>query len=179
SRRPLRLLQGEGREEVTLRRVTSIEVPRGTKPGFDHADVYTAGAGSHLYVAHTGADRIDVFDCASATYLRALDGHTGVAGVLIDSDRDLMLATDRGAACLSAFRVSDERLIARVAVGEHPNGVALDTHQMRAYTFDLGEPPGVGCTSTVVDLGTNSVLERVALPGRPRWAVYDPDSRSV
>lgn len=164
---------------MTLRRVTAIEVPRGTRPGFDHADVFSARAGSRMYVAHTGADRIDVFDCVSLAYLHAIEGHPGVAGVFIDSDRDLMLATDRGAACLGAFRVSDEWLTARVAVGQRPNGVALDTHQMRAYTFDLGEPPGVGCTSTVVDLKTNSVLERLALPGRPRWAVYDPDSRSV
>jgi DNA-binding beta-propeller fold protein YncE len=164
---------------VTLRRVSSIEVPRGTKPGFDHADVFTARAGSRMYVAHTGADRIDVFDCVSVTYLHALDGHPGVAGVLIDSERDLMLATDRGAACLSSFRVSDERLIARIAVGQRPNGVALDTRQMRAYTFDLGDTAGVGCSSTVVDLEANSVLERLALPGRPRWPVYDPDSGSV
>ncbi len=164
---------------MTLRRVGETAVPRGAKPGFDHADVYTKSSASRMYVAHTGADRIDVFDCASVTYLHALDGHPGVAGVLIDSERDLMLATDRGAACLSAFRVSDERLIARVAVGQRPNGVALDTHQMRAYTFDLGDPPGVGCSSTVVDLETNSVHQHVALPGRPRWAVYDADSGAV
>jgi DNA-binding beta-propeller fold protein YncE len=74
---------------MTLRRVTRVEVPRGAKPGFDHADVFTAPAGSRMYVAHTGADRVDVFDCASATCRHALDGHPGVAGVLIDSDRDL------------------------------------------------------------------------------------------
>ncbi|TME90129.1 MAG: hypothetical protein E6I44_01300 [Chloroflexi bacterium] len=164
---------------MTLRRVASIEVPRGTKPGFDHADVFTARAGSRMYVAHTGADRVDVFDCSSAKYLHALDGHPGVAGVLIDSDLDVMLTTDRGAARLSYFRVSDETLIAQVSVGQRPNGVALDTRQMRAFTFDLGEPPGVGCTSTVIDLGTNTVLERVALPGRPRWAAYDSAARSV
>jgi len=164
---------------VTLRRVGETPVPRGARPGFDHADVLTTRSGSRMYVAHTGADRVDVFDCASATYLHALDGHPGVAGVFIDSDRDVMLTTDRGAAHLSSFRASDETLVARVAVGQRPNGVALDTRQMRAYTFDLGEPPGVGCTSTVVDLETNSVLERVALPGRPRWAVYDPASGSV
>jgi DNA-binding beta-propeller fold protein YncE len=164
---------------VTLRRVGEIEVPRGAKPGFDHADVFTGRGGSRMYVAHTGADRVDVFDCASATYLHALEGHPGVAGVLIDSELDLMLTTDRGAERLSSFRVSDETLVARFTVGQRPNGVALDTRQLRAYTFDLGEPPGTGCTSTVVDLATSAVLARIELPGRPRWAVYDPSSRSI
>ena len=131
---------------MTLRRVGEIAVPRGAKPGFDHADVYTKGSANRMYVAHTGADRIDVFDCARATYIHALDGHPGVAGVLIDSDRDVMLTTDRGAARLSSYRASDETLVAQVAVGQRPNGVAFDTRRMRAYTFDIGDPPGAGCT---------------------------------
>jgi DNA-binding beta-propeller fold protein YncE len=164
---------------VTLRRVGEISVPRGAKPGFDHADVFTAPAGSRMYVAHTGADRIDVFDCAKSRYLHALDDHPGVAGVLIDSDLDLMLATDRGAARLSVYKVSAETLVAHVAVGQRPNGVALDTRRLRAYTFDLGDPPGTDCTTTVVDLEASKVLARIPLPGRPRWATYDPSSGVV
>lgn len=164
---------------MTLRRKAFIEVPRGAKPGFDHADVFLAPGGSRMYVAHTGADRIDVFDCAKGAYLHALGGHPGVAGVLIDSDLDLMLATDRAVARLSFYRVSDEKLIAQFPVGQHPNGVALDTRQMRVYTFDLGDPPGTGCTATIVDLGSRAVLEQLTLPGRPRWAAYDRSSQAI
>ncbi len=161
---------------MTLRRVGQISVPRGPKPGFDHADVFTAAVGSRMYVAHTGADRIDVFDCAEPKYLHPLEGHPGVAGVLINSEHDVMLSTDRGAARLSLYRVSDEKLVAQIAVGERPNGVALDARRMRAYTFDLGDPPGVDCATTVVDLATSAVVARIALPGRPRWAAFDPSS---
>lgn len=164
---------------MTLRRIAFVEVPRGAKPGFDHADVFTASTGSRMYVAHTGADRIDVFDCARAEYLHALDGHPEVAGVLIDSDLDVMLATDRGAARLSFYRVSDETLIAQFPVGQRPNGVALDPRQMHVYTFDLGDPPGTGCTATVVDLGRRAVIGQLPLPGRPRWAAYDRSSRTI
>ena len=164
---------------MSLRRIGFVSVPTGAKPGFDHADVYTRPAGSRMYVAHTGADRIDVFDCDGGVYLRSLDGHPGVAGVLVDSARDVMLATDRGAANLSISRASDETALGDVGVGPRPNAVALDTDEMRAYTFDLGEPAGVGCTSTVVDLDTAAVVARIDLPGRPRWAVYDPSTRAV
>ena len=38
----------------------------GKEPGFDHADVYRPGR--PMYVAHTGADRIDVIDCEAQNY---------------------------------------------------------------------------------------------------------------
>jgi DNA-binding beta-propeller fold protein YncE len=132
-----------------------------------------------MYVAHTGADRIDVLDCKLGAYLRALPDHPGVAGILIDTKRDLLLATDRGAGRLSVYRCSDETLLGRVPVGPHPNGVALDTRRRHAYTFDLGEPLGTSCTATVVDLASRAVLESIPLPGRPRWALFDRSSDAV
>ena len=164
---------------MTLRPVGAVAVPPGARPGFDHADVYLSGQQSRMYVAHTGADRIDVFDCARREYVRELTGHPGVAGILIDSHQDLLLATDRAAARLSVYRVSDETLLAHVAVGQRPNGIALDTHQMRAFTFDLGDPPGEGCTMTAVDLARHTVVAQRKLPGRPRWAAYEDASRRV
>jgi DNA-binding beta-propeller fold protein YncE len=164
---------------VTLRRLGFVEVPRGAKSGFDHADVLVTPAARRMYVAHTGADRVDVFDCRAMRYLHTLEGHPGVAGVLVDSERDLLLTTDRGCARLSIYRASDEMLLGQVAVGPRPNGVALDVHHGHAYTFDLGDPPGVGCVSTVVDIAALAVVGQIALPGRPRWALYDGASRSV
>ncbi|HEY6204364.1 MAG TPA: hypothetical protein VI056_15185 [Candidatus Limnocylindria bacterium] len=99
--------------------------------------------------------------------------------MLVDAERDLLLTTDRGCARLSICRASDEKLLGQVPVGERPNGVAFDFQQSHAYTFDLGDLPGVGCTSTIVDIATRTVIGRVALPGRPRWALYDPVSLAV
>ena len=158
---------------MTLRQLGFVPVPRGANPGFDHADVLVAPTGSRMYVAHTGADRVEVFDCRGRRYLRALEGHPGVAGVLVDPDLDRLLTTDRGCARLSIYRASDETLLGQASVGPRPNGVALDTRERHAYTFDIGDPPGVGCTSTVVDLASYEATARIAIPGRPRWALYD------
>jgi hypothetical protein len=92
---------------VSLVRVGFIAVPPGAKPGFDHADVYRAGR--RMYVAHTGADRVDVLDCEQGAFLRSLPDLPGVAGVLIDEEHDLLLTSDRGAARVSVLRCSDER----------------------------------------------------------------------
>jgi DNA-binding beta-propeller fold protein YncE len=137
---------------VTLRRVGLTAVPPGPKPGFDHADTYVDPGGSRLYVAHTGADRVDVLDCVTGRYLRAIADLPGVAGVLIDSAQDLLFTSDRAAARVSIFRASDERLLGRVAVGPRPNALAYDPERRNLFSFDLGEPAGTSCTASVVSV---------------------------
>jgi len=159
---------------MPLVRSAFIAIPRGARAGFDHADLYRDRSGaSRLYVAHTGADRVDVLDCAAGAWLRALPGHPGVAGVLIDAGRDLLFTSDRAAAHASVYRCSDETLLDRIAVGDHPNGLAFDPTRVRLFCFNLGEPVGENCTVSVIDLAGQRVIATIPLPGRPRWAVYD------
>jgi len=99
--------------------------------------------------------------------------------VLIDSEHDLLATSDRGAARVSLYRCSDERLIARVGVGPRPNGLAYDRKRRRVYAFNLGEPPGEGCSASVIAVGDTRVVSTIPLPGRPRWAIYDAASDSV
>ena len=157
-----------------------IPIPAGRRPGFDHADIYRDSSGaSRLYVAHTGADRVDVIDCQAGAYLRALPGHPGVAGVLIDSGQDLLFTSDREAAQVGVYRCTDEKLLARLNVGAHPNGLAFDPGRRRLFCFNLGEPIGENCTASVADIGRPEGITTIRLPGRPRWAVYDPATDQV
>jgi serine/threonine-protein kinase len=158
---------------MSLERGGFIAIPPGAKPGFDHADVYRAGG--RIYVAHTGADRVDVLDCKRREFLRSLPDLAGVAGVLIDEQGDLLFTSDRAAARVSVFRCSDEQLLGQVAVGPHPNGLAYDANRRRLYAFNLGEPLGENCTASVVEVDSLQVIAEFPLPGRPRWAVYDPE----
>jgi DNA-binding beta-propeller fold protein YncE len=157
-----------------------IAIPPGTRPGFDHADLYQdLSSTSRLYVAHTGADRVDVIDCAAGAWLRALPGHPGVAGVLIDAGQDLLFTSDRAASQACIYRCSSEELLARVDVGAHPNALAFEPARQRLFTFNLGDPAGENCTASVISLGPPHVIATIALPGRPRWAVYDPATDQV
>jgi DNA-binding beta-propeller fold protein YncE len=158
---------------VALTRVAFIPIPPGAKLGFDHADVYRGSL--RMYVAHTGAHRIDVLDCAAGSYLRALPDLPGVAGVLVDEEHDLLFSSDRGCARVSIFRCSDELLLGQAAVGPHPNGLAYDRGRRRLYAFNLGDPPGEGCSTSIVDLDSMAIVEELPLPGRPRWALYDEE----
>ena len=158
---------------MSLSHVGFVPMPPGVTPGFDHADIFRAGR--RMYVAHTGADRVDVIDCRTSRFLSSLPDLPGVAGVLIDEEHDLLFTSDRGAARVSIFHCSDEQLRGRVEVGPHPNGLAWDRRRRRLYTFNLGEPLGENCTASIVDLESMRVLGDLALPGRPRWAVYDEE----
>jgi DNA-binding beta-propeller fold protein YncE len=158
---------------VSLVRVGFVPIPPGAKPGFDHADTYRGGR--RMYVAHTGADRVDVLDCETRAFLRSLPDLPGVAGVLVHEEHDLLLTSDREAARVSVFRCSDEQLLGQVAVGSHPNGLAYDRRRRRLYAFNLGEPLGENCTASVVEVDSLQVIAEFPLPGRPRWAVYDPE----
>jgi DNA-binding beta-propeller fold protein YncE len=152
-------------------------MPPGTRPGFDHADVHRAGR--RIYVAHTGADRVDVLDCERRTFLRSLPHLPGVAGVLVDEEHDLLFTSDRDAARVSVFRCSEERLLGQVEVGPHPNGLAYDCRRRRLYAFNLGEPLGEGCTVSILDLDAMRAIGELPLPGRPRWALYDAERDRV
>ena len=155
-----------------------IPIPQGTKPGFDHADAFPRGR--RMYVAHTGADRIEVLDCEKRSHLRPLPAELpGVAGVLIDEQHDLLFSSDRAAARVSVFRCSDEQLIGQVEVGPHPNGLAFDRERRGLYCFNLGEPLGENCSASIVDLDSMGVVAELPLPGRPRWAVYDGERDKV
>lgn len=144
-----------------------IAVPPGERRGFDHGDVYAATPGkARLYVAHTGADRIDVIDCTTQTYADALTDLPGVAGVLVDGDQGLILSSDRGCARVSVYGTADESLIGRVDVGPHPNGLAYDAGRRRLFSFNLGDPIGTNCTASVVALDEMATIAKIPLPGR-------------
>jgi DNA-binding beta-propeller fold protein YncE len=162
---------------VSLVRTGFVPLPAGAKPGFDHADVYRPE--HRIYVAHTGADRVDVIDGEQRTFARALADLPGVAGVLVDERDDLLFTSDRAAAQVSVFRCSDEELLGRVVVGPHPNGLAYDRERRRLYSFNLGEPLGENCTASVVDVDSLQVVSELSLPGRPRWAVYDDERERI
>jgi DNA-binding beta-propeller fold protein YncE len=162
---------------MPLERVGFVPLPPGKAAGFDHADVYLPDR--RLYVAHTGADRVDVIDCMAAQHLRSLPDLPGVAGVLIEATDDLLFTSDRGCGRVSVFRCSDEELLGRVAVGPHPNGLAYDRASRCLYSFNLGEPIGENCSASVIDVDKLDVVVELPLPGRPRWAVYDDDRQVV
>jgi hypothetical protein len=129
---------------MALTRVSFIPVPPGKQPGFDHADVYrrAAPATSRLYVAHTGANRIDIIDCLTNSRLGSLPDLPGVAGVLIDSEQDFLFSSDRGCARVSIYCCSNETLLGRVGVGDRPQWTGVRPCTASSLRIQYRRPAG-------------------------------------
>src|SRR5438445_426830 len=171
---------------MTLRAAGFTPVPPGAKPGFDHADTYLGpGSAGRVYVAHTGADRVDVLDCESGAYLRAIPELPGVAGVLIDNAQDLLLTSDRAAGRVSVFRAADEGRIvvldrdsgeslASLSLPGAPDVVLYDAALSRLYV-------AVGSPGAVSAFDTEGMTERetIATEEGAHTIGWDPRTRRL
>ena len=73
----------------------------------------------------------------------------------------------------------DEALLGRAPVGDRPNGLAYDPIRRHLFVFNIGDPPGVNCTVSVIAVDELRVIATIPLPGRPRWAVYDAATEHI
>ena len=159
---------------MVLQRQTDIDLPAHRKAGgFDHAAVHRASA--RVYVAHTANDALDVIDGATARYLHSIPHLTGVAGALVSDERHLAFTSNRGENTVGIFALDAEAELVKVAVGIGPNGLAYDPGRHLLLAANVGDPQRRdSSTVSIVDVGTNAMMASVPVPGRTRWAVFDP-----
>ncbi len=159
---------------MSVQHVGYVELPehRGAG-GFDHADIHEPS--ERLYVAHTSNDALDVIDLARDRYLESVPGLTGVAGALVSETRGLVFTSNRGENTVSVFAPGAERNAFKIGVGVKPNGLAFDASRGILVVANVGDPsiPGSHAVS-VVDVGRRERIAEIEVPGRTRWAVYDP-----
>jgi DNA-binding beta-propeller fold protein YncE len=160
-----------------LERLGDVELPAHAKPGgFDHAAMHVGRA--HVYVAHTANDALDVIDNRARTYRRSIAGLTGIAGVLVSEERDLVFTSNRGENTVGIFTPDREDALVKVAVGVRPNGLAYDAQRDILLAANVGDAAVPGSfTVSAVDVGRKMWIADVPVAGRTRWAVFaeDPD----
>jgi len=159
---------------MALRLLGHIELPaHRSNGGFDHADIHPPT--NRIYVAHTSNDSIDVIDCARDRYIESMPGVMGVAGALVSEARGLVFTSNRGENTVSVFAPGAERSAFKIAVGVKPNGLAFDPTRGILIAANVGDPSIPDSYSvSVVDLGRRERIAEVKVPGRTRWAIYDP-----
>ena len=159
---------------MSLKPLGFIDLPEHRAQGaFDHADVHRARG--LLYVAHTANDAVDVIDLRAGVCLRSITGLTGVAGSLVCEAQNLVFTSNRGEDSVGIFSPDAEDRLTRIRVGVRPNGLAYDPGRGILLCANVGNPDVPGSqTVTLVDVKRRSVRATVRVPGRTRWAVYDP-----
>ena len=157
-----------------MKNVGYIDLPehRGAG-GFDHADVHPPS--DRLYVAHTGNDAVDVIDCGRDRYVESISGLKAVAGALVSEARGLVFTSNRGENTISMFTPGAEREAFKIGVGVKPNGLAFDPVRGTLIAANVGDPSIPDShTVSVVDVARRDRIAEVKVPGRTRWAIYDP-----
>jgi DNA-binding beta-propeller fold protein YncE len=104
-----------------------------------------------------------------------IPGLTAVAGALVSEARELVFTSNRGEDTVSVFTPRAERNAFKIAVGVKPNGLAFDSARGILIAANVGDPSIADSYSvSVVDLARRDRIAEVRVPGRTRWAVYDP-----
>jgi DNA-binding beta-propeller fold protein YncE len=161
---------------MSLEQIGEIALPRHSKPGgFDHAAVH--GGLGRLYVAHTANSALDVIDCRERRYLRSIPGLTGVAGVLVAEAQNLVFTSNRRTNTVGILSAVTGDLLDEVSVGIGPNGLAYDSTRHLLVVANVGDPAIPGShTVSLVDLAARALIGYAPVPGRTRWALFDPET---
>ena len=143
--------------------------------GFDHAASHVQTG--FVYVAHTANSAVDVFDPTSRRYLFSVPQLPGVAGVLVSDEAQFVIASARAENTVAIFPPGPHPEVSKIHVGLRPNGLAYDHSRRQILVANVGDAAVPGShTLSLVSLDDRAVRAEVAVPGRTRWAVYDPDA---
>jgi DNA-binding beta-propeller fold protein YncE len=160
---------------MALRHLGFVDLPPNAKTGgFDHAAVHEPTG--RVYVAHTANDAVDVIDITAQQYVRSIPDLPAVAGALVAAP-DLVFTSNREENTVALFTTADVPRVEKIPVGIRPNGLAYDPRRSRLLVAHVGDPAISGSfTVSIVDVAARKRVVDVSVPGRTRWAVYDPAS---
>ncbi|MBE0696323.1 MAG: hypothetical protein IH586_05315 [Anaerolineaceae bacterium] len=102
---------------------------------------------------------------------------SGVAGALVSSELDLIFTSNRGEDTVGIFHSDAENEMVKVSVGLRPNGLAFDPTRGVLLAANVGDPSISGSfTLSMVDVNAGKMVASIPVPGRTRWAIYDPQA---
>jgi len=143
-----------------------IDLPRHENGGFDHADVHEASG--KIFVAHTALGQVDILDGPQGSYLGSVPNCPEASGVLYAQEAGLMFAAARSTGEILLLAVPSGELKRTVVVGIAPNGLAWDGGRQQLLVADVKDNQ-----ARLTRPQEGELLAIVALPGRPRWCLYD------
>jgi DNA-binding beta-propeller fold protein YncE len=161
---------------MTLTLTGYVDLPaHKAEGGFDHAAVHAASG--HVYVAHTANNALDVFDPVARKLLFSVPNLTAVAGALVSDESELVFTSNRGENTIGVFAPGPDPKVTKIMVGVRPNGLAYDAGRRLVLAANVGDPAVPrSYTLSMVDLDAGAMRASIEVPGRTRWAVFDPDA---
>jgi DNA-binding beta-propeller fold protein YncE len=150
---------------LPLRVVADVPLTGGTSR-YDYQSLDTTSG--RLYIAHLGSDLMTVFDVNKQIVIGDVKDLKRVHGVLTVPDLHRVYASATGTNELVVIDDQSLNIIARVAAGDYPDGIAYASKENKLYVSDLH-----GKTDTVIDAKTNQRLTAIPLGGGAGNSQYD------
>jgi len=150
-----------------LRQVAIIDIPG--RPGFDTL----AWAEGKLVIAHTGADKVNVFDPARRRVIAQVADLPQPRGLAVDSKAGKVYVALAGANAIAVIDAKSWKLENKLALPASPHALLLAPGG-RLYAGNSREH-----SISVVDPAQGGVVAKVELGGIPEQMAWDPDTKSV
>lgn len=140
-------------------------LPLGGAGGWDYLS-FDAHA-RHLFVSR--GDRVLVVDVDSGKQIGTIAGTAGVHGVAIAADLQRGFTSNGKSASVTVFDLGTLKIVATIeGTGRNPDAILYDSASRHVFTFN-----GKSGTASVIDTAKNAVIDSIALPGKPEFAVAD------
>ena len=162
---------GGGPSNLPLRLVRDVALP-GAAARFDYQDVDPDAR--RLYIAHLGADDIDVVDLDRLEPVGTVSGVSQAHGVRLASDLPRVYATATGTDEVVSIDTGSLRIVGRAPTGRFPDGVGYDPTRHLVAVSDKDDG-----SETVLDAVTARPRRTVRLGKEVGNVTHDPSSGAM
>jgi DNA-binding beta-propeller fold protein YncE len=152
-------------ERIMLTLEGTIPIPGNAPSEFDHGDVELASG--RVFVAHTQAGTVEALDGIERRHQTTIAGCAEASGVLVAQEAGLVFAAARGAGQVLVIQAATGTVLYAIDVDHRPNGLAWDSARQHLLVAD------VQANTARLVTPSGKTFAVTALPGRPRWCVYD------
>ena len=159
--------------DLPLQDVTDITLP-GSPTRFDYQSLDSQAR--LLYIAHSGANAVIVFNIDSRTVVKNIAGINHVHGILVVPELKRAYATDSDDNRVYVISERTQRVITTLPLdsGDGPDGLAYDPTTSQVYVSDE-----TGHNDAVIDARTDKLVTKIPLGGKAGNTQYDLVSHHI
>jgi YVTN family beta-propeller protein len=127
-----------------------------------------------LYVPHASNNALDIVDATSSTYIGSVQGVSGIKGIALTSDPNIVYTSNSATGSVSVVDVLAMKVLSTINVGGAPDAIAYDP--VHATVLDS---LGSGNSLAFIDEKTRTLAGTLSLPGSPELMAVDPTQGHV
>ena len=136
----------------------------GGQGGWDY--LVSDDAAHRLYITHNS--RVEAMDSSSGKLIGAVTGLKSTHGVALNPDGKTGYISDGAGNAIVVFNRADLSTLATVPAGTNPDGITFEPTTKTVWAFN-----GRSKNVSILDTKTNTIIDTVALPGKPEFPQAD------